>query len=169
MLIYHPAFDTYSAVFRISASLGQITRGKNTTLERIRILDFYLLFPSTLQGVTVPRNAIGLRRRVTTDINDYNKVQDPRRIFARLEPFQLSALNYLAARGIVNPDSLQNGKVERTSVSLPPEIERLVNESNEIDNDLISLLTGAFRTVDLYGSSGLKARTHLFEHRYDPT
>ena len=48
MLVYHPAFDMHHCVFRMVRLLNRLPVG-SCQVERMRILDFYLLFPSLIQ------------------------------------------------------------------------------------------------------------------------
>jgi len=168
MLIYNPAFDSHHAIFRLLRLLAP-AEASAYEIERIRILDFYLLFPATLRLVTFPRSAVRYRRSAAGPANRYERIEDPRRILDRLEPFQISGLRYLAARELIDVSLFAEGRVQRTAVAIPEPLASAVTEANAAESELIQLLVGPFRNVDLYGSSGLKARTQLFEYRYDPT
>lgn len=138
-------------------------------IDRIRILDFYLLFPGTLQHVTFPREARRYRRLIPDQQNRYERIEDTRRIFTRLEPFQMSAFRYLAARDIIDPANFLEDRVQRSKTSLPALLIEALTQANASDSGLMGLLAGPFSNLDLYGASGLRGRTHLFEHRYDPS
>lgn len=167
MLIYNPAFDTHHCIFRLLRLLTALPDA-SYELERIRILDFYLLFPATLNRVRFPRAALRHKRAAIGDFNRYERIEDPRRILNRLEPYQLSALRYLAARELIDVAIFAEGRVRRSSVPIPSELTGMIAEANRVERELVALLTGPFRDVELYGASGLKARTQLFEYRYDP-
>jgi hypothetical protein len=138
-------------------------------IERLRILDFYLLFPSTLKDVTFPRDAMRFKSVIPASPNPYEEVRDPNRIFTRIEPYQIAAIKYMAAHGLIDSEQLSTGKVRRTSISLPPGLIGTIDVATRKDKEILDLLTGPFRNIDLYGKSGLKARTNLFEFRYDPS
>lgn len=166
MLIYHPAFDSYHAIFRSLALLGELPIAPYE-IERIRILDFYLLFPVALQDVVFPRKAVQYRRKLLRDRNRYEWVEDPQLIFARLEPYQMAAFRFLAATDLIDGINFASGKIKRTGLPLPDALAENLSEFKATNSDLIQLLAGEFRGISLYGPSGLKSRTHLFEHRYD--
>ena len=84
MLIYHPAFDIYHGIFRLLRILSLAPRQK-FEIERIRILDFYVLFPSELPRYTFPGRSRPGRKQFKAE-NPYQSIADPKRIFFRLEP-----------------------------------------------------------------------------------
>lgn len=44
-MIYSPAFDLYHCIYRMLQILGRFTEGDIMETDRLRIYDFYLLFP----------------------------------------------------------------------------------------------------------------------------
>ncbi len=52
--------------------------------------------------------------------------------------------------------------------ALPSQLVHELESATAARAELLKLLTGPFKTIDLYGQNGLKARTGLFEYRYDP-
>ena len=168
MLIYHPAFDIYHCMFRMIRLLSKLPK-QSYEIERIRILDFYLLFPQQLKNVRFPREAVGYKKLFKERINPYEKIEDPLRIFLRLEAYQKESLNCLASYNIIDAKLLSEGKIQRTANEIPKELDNAIEKANSRFPEVIELLTGPFINIDLYGNSGLKARTELFEHRYDPS
>jgi len=164
MLIYNPAFDSYHCVFRILRLLSALPE-ETYDVDRVRILDFYLLFPSTLQNVRFPKNAVRYRRLIRNTQNRYDRIQDPRRIFDRLEGYQLTALRFLAGRDLIDPKLFAAQKVRRSLARLPHTLVDAISEANSRDSELVALLTGPFRNLELYGATGLRGRTQLFEYR----
>ena len=167
MLIYHPAFDMYHCMFRILRLLSKLPE-QAYEVERIRILDFYLLFPEQLNNVRFPREAVTYRKSFRNDINPFERIEDPLRIFLRLESYQKEALNCLASYNLIDSELLAESKIQRTDNELPNELVEAIEKATDRFPEVMELLTGPFRNIDLYGKSGLKARTQLFEHRYDP-
>jgi len=166
MLIYHPAFDMHHCVFRIVRLLNRLPAG-GYHVERLRILDFYLLFPCQLPDFRFPRSLARHKKTFTARKNRYDKLVDPYRIFLRLAPFQQEAFGCLAAHGLICPAQLVEGMVARTASPLPARLKATADEADRLAPDVIDLLTGPFQDVDLYGKNGLKARSDLFEYRYD--
>lgn len=167
MLVYHPAFDMHHCVFRMLRLLNRLPPGEYH-VERMRILDFYLLFPCQLPSFRFPRPLSRQRKTFAKRNNRYEKLTDPYRIFLRLAPFQQEAFGCLAAHGLINPTRLAESMVVRTASSLPDLLKATAEESDRLSPDVIDFLTGPLKDVDLYGKDGLKARSDLFEYRYDP-
>lgn len=165
MLIYHPAFDLYSAIFRALRLLDNQS-DQAIEIERFRILDFYLLFPFLLRDVEFPSNARKFKKHFLAKPNEYENISDPRRLFMRLEPYQLSALHCLASYSLIEPTLFKEKKVKRSSSPLPKGIQEAITKRNQ-DSLEIQLLSGPLATISLHGKNGLKSKTDLFEHRYD--
>ena len=166
MLVYHPAFDMHHCVFRMVRLLNRLPPGEYH-IERMRILDFYLLFPCQLPKFRFPRPLMRQRKTFEGRSNQYEKLTDPYRIFLRLAPFQQEAFGCLAAHGLINPVRLAEGMVARTTTFLPARLKATAEEADSLVSDVIDLLTGPLKDIDLYGKDGLKARSDLFEYRYD--
>jgi hypothetical protein len=166
MLLYHPAFDTYHSAFRLLLLMWK-SDDHETPFARLRILDFYLLFPTELESMSFPRSIMRERSRWKKLRSRYNQISDPRRVFDELASFQLSGLQTLVSTGL----AIQRGQSDVVSLVRDAVPEKLIVEletAGASQNDILSLLTGPFRTIELYGRDGLKARTGLFEYRYDP-
>jgi hypothetical protein len=167
MLIYHPAFDIYHAAFRMLRILNLSPKQK-FEIERLRILDFYLLFPNELFNFTFPMALLKKKKQFQSD-NLYQKINDPKRIFFRLEPYQICALKCLAARQFINAELFLDGKISRTEKPLPDGLNEAVEKANKTSPALVEFINDSLLKIDLYGKSGLKGRSDLFEYRYDFT
>jgi cell fate (sporulation/competence/biofilm development) regulator YmcA (YheA/YmcA/DUF963 family) len=135
---------------------------------RLRILDFFLLFPAELESMSFPRELLREKTKYKRLGNRYNRITDPRRVFDEIASFQISGVHILLSTGLIHQST------ESEVAKLRPEVlpEPLVNElrsSTAAQSDLLKLLTGHFKSIELFGRDGLKARTGLFEYRYDPT
>ncbi len=165
MLIYSPVFDIYHCCYRAIRILRK-TPSVELEIERWRILDFYLLFPVLMTDFRFPTEYKEFRRLIPSKQGKYRNVGDPKRIFFRMEPFQSAALNFLASHGVIlSRDLIDRRKIKWNEAACPPQLKNLVD--NEADDPVIQLLTGPFMSIDLFGKSGLKARSDLFQYRYD--
>jgi ABC-three component (ABC-3C) system Middle Component 5 len=168
MLIYHPAYDLYHCTFRFLRLLEKLPKLPHE-VDKLRILDFYLLFPSLLKRVSpLPRNALIFRRILKSFSDTYEEIADPHKLFSQLEPFQIASLRYLSSSDVLDAEHLSKGKVSRTARGLPTPLLDSINRANSEDAELLDFLIGPFFELDFYGSDGLKARTKLMEFRYDP-
>lgn len=166
MLLYHPFSDARHCVFRMLRLLEHIGQ-REVELQRLRIWDFYLLFPEALALITLPSGNTALKRQLNASRNVYDVMPDTKRAFARLEPMQQAAVRHLAAKNLIDASQLRDGKVVRTGIPLPDELRSMIVERNAASDALVNFLTTTFFTLELYGSQGVRQRTDLFDHRYD--
>ena len=167
MLLYHPAFDLNHCNFRLLRLLEALPRDAHE-LNKLRILDFYLLFPTLLKQVRMPRTAAGDKGMLKKIDVPYERIDDPYRLFLKLEALQRTALKSLASYNIIDAEYLREEKVLRTDKQLPSALVAAITKSNDNKPSVLGLLTGPLFDIEFYGDQGLKARTGLMEHRYDP-
>jgi len=166
MLVYHPAFDLYSCVFRIFQLLTFLKQ-KELEVDRLRILDFYLAFPSEISKIKFPQDLLALKTLFKKrSPNVYEELIDEKRIFDRMKAYQLSALKCIASYGFIDNDSLNKGIVRKTDKVIPEEILTKVNELSVEKENTIKFIVG-FQDLPLYGSFGVKYRTGLLDFKYD--
>jgi hypothetical protein len=171
MITYNAAFDPYHAIYRMAHIVQRIDKGESFEVDRVRIWDFYLLFPDKLYGITLKQDEQELRdyrkAYIARSHNPYEYSGDNRTLFEWIKPFQLSALNCLVSYGILSrPLYLENrvSVLHRKTLDgfLAKAGKLSVNESNSLS--FLGLLS---RNLPLTGASGLKARTRLLESKYD--
>ncbi len=168
MLVYHPAFDLHHCIFRMVCLLNRLPPGRHH-VERIRILDFYLLFPAQILEMRFPRSLLKKRKSFKKLINRFECLSDKYQLFLRLEPFQVEALGCLASHNLISADALGEGYVERSGIDFPDQLKKVIVQADARHSELIELLTGPLMEVPLYGHDGLRGRTELFEYHYDAT
>jgi len=163
MLVYHPAFDIYNCAFRMLQLLSNMEE-QEIELDKIRIWDFYLTFPNEARQITFPRDLFELKKIFKNKAdNPYEDLIDPRRIAERMQPYQISALKYLASFGLIDSKLFSKNIVKRTDKEIPRELKtKLEDISNEKQN-IIKLVKG----FNFLALRGLKERTGLLEFRYD--
>jgi hypothetical protein len=166
MLLYHPFFDVRHCVFRMLRLLEALAE-RDLEVQRLRIWDFYLLFPEALLRTTLPQGHSRLRKLLRGHQNRYDVMPDAKRAFARLEPIQEAALQHLAAIQLVDVARLRDGFVQRTAEAIPEELANLIHLRNAESHELIEFLTTTFFALELYGPRGVRERSDLFDHRYD--
>lgn len=166
MLVYHPAFDNYHSAFRQLVLLSNLP-GLTSNETQLRILDYYFLFPSELGGVTFPNDLRSEKKQWVKLKSRYNHIPDPRRLFDELKPYQEEGIRMLTATSVIEVDDV-SGNSKITLVNVPESLRSIVESATKEHFDILRLLAGEFSQIDLYGASGLKARTGLFEYRYDP-
>ncbi len=53
MITYNPAFDLYHSIFRMAHIVDRLSDGECFEIDKVRIWDFYLLFPSKLYDLSI--------------------------------------------------------------------------------------------------------------------
>lgn len=165
MLIYNQAYDLYHTMFRIL----QIMEKTNDTLEidKLRILDFYLAFPSELMEIRSFRGFKKYEKYIKAEKNNYEKIIDRKRLFFKMEYIQLSAIKALISYGIFDADEFKQGKVKKIYIKLSDSLLTRILSANDENPNLITLITGPLASMNLFGHLGLKERTNLIEFKYD--
>lgn len=171
MITYNPAFDLYHCMFRMAHILQKLDDGNPFEVNKVRIWDFYLLFPSKVYDITLHQEEADLikarKEYIKKTDNPYEYSGDNRKLFEWIRPFQVSALNCLVSCGILGRDDYLNNKV---CVINHKELDKFVEESGELTNrekNVLAFMGLLSRNMPLTGARGLKARTHLLEFRYD--
>jgi hypothetical protein len=171
MIIYHQAFDLYHTVYRMIQLLSYFKRGEYVEVERLRIWDYYLLFPNTLKEIRLKRSEKEIKdiikNLIEKEDNPYEEILDNRKMFEKIKPYQMTAIKSLASYGLINKDYLTSNRISTISS------DKFKNYSDKLDKleareiNAIKLLTSHFYQVSLYGEYGLKDRSKLLESKYD--
>jgi len=167
MLVYHPAFDLYNCIFRM-LQLLKYSKEDEVQLEKLRIWDFYLTFPSQVSDIVFPAHFFKLKQVFKDKHNPYEELSNPKQIFERMKSFQLTALKCLASYGFIDTKLLAKNIIKKTDKELPELLEKQLENLSVEKSNIIKLVTGPFYELPLYGQKGLKARTGLIEYKYDP-
>ena len=116
MLIYNQAYDLYHSIFRIL----QITEETKDVMEvdKLRILDFYLAFPTELLEIKAFRGFKKYEKYLKAKSNKYERVIDRKRLFFKMEHIQISAIKALISYGLIDADEFKKGKIRRTEIYL---------------------------------------------------
>lgn len=171
MIIYNQAFDYYHAIYRMIRLLTHYKRDEFVEVDRLRIWDFYLLFPEQVHSISLKKGDEDIREMrkkfVRQKNNPYNQVFDNKKVFEKLRPYQLTALQCLASYGIINKELLKENRVSVISEKLLLDYNAKFNELSYTEQNVIALMTLYFSTVSLFGPDGLKRRTNLMVSKYD--
>lgn len=171
MIVYNQAFDLYHTIFRFLHFLNKFEDGELIEIERLRIWDFYLLFPSEIHSIRLKRSESDIRKLRKAFIKDsnnpYEKIHEKRKIFEKIKQYQLAALNCIASYGIIDKSALNQHRVYIVNKKILLEFVGAFDEIARKERNVISLMTGHFNQVSLFGTDGLKSRTNLMESKYD--
>ncbi|EDT6764414.1 hypothetical protein AC423_004689 [Salmonella enterica subsp. enterica] len=167
MLIYHPVFDANHCAFR-ALMLLQEMQEKEIDIELFRLMDFYILFPNLLKMITpLPNELRSYKKTIKNIESPYENILNPKRVFMEVRRIQSIAFHHLLSKQLIDIDCFSNGKIKRTAIKLPENLQNELVKANFKNTDLFQLIVNGFGQVEFYGSKGLKRRTGLMEYRYD--
>ncbi len=164
MLIYHPAMDAYHCVFRILLILRRLDR---IEIDKARILDFYIVFPSAILSARLPESLRGTRKLLGSYKNPYRDPISPNTSFHEISRIQEAAINCIAASGLIDIPSLADGMLVRSKADLSNDLTKSIDIYLSKNSELAKIILDELSTIPLLGTDGLKHRTSLMEYRYD--
>ena len=171
MIVYNQAYDLYHTIFRFLQFLNRFDKGELIEIEKLRIWDFYLLFPSKIHSIRLKQNESDIRQLKKMFIKDsknpYEIITENRKVFEKLKPYQLAALNCIASYGIIDKSLLNQHRISVDNKNILTEFVEKYDELSEKEMNVISLMTSHFNKMSLFGVDGLKNRTKLMESKYD--
>lgn len=165
MLTYHPAFDIYHTTYRY---IRLLCSRDNQPIEagKISILDFYLVFPTEISAITLPRELRYFIKTVKHLKNPYNTAFNKQIIYKDMEVYQQLALDLLQANSLLDKENLKKTHILLKKEFLNHDYLKDVMTKNSTD-PIINFLANELGNISLYGKNGLKARTRLKEIKYD--
>ena len=162
MITYNPAFDLYHSIFRMAHILLKMDEPRPVEIDRVRIWDFYMLYPVQLNHVKVKQEEKEIRearKLLKLKETSYDYKGDVRKLFEWIKPFQVSALGCLVSCGILDKEQFENGLVST-----------FVEKAGDIsvhDGNILRFISFLFSGMSLTGVYGMKDRTRLLESKYD--
>lgn len=167
MLVYHPAFDANHCAYRFLHIL-YCSKAEKIEWDKLRLADFYYLFPHLLKLIKPLPKAISKGRKYFVKIPDpYENVPNPKRLMFDLRDIQNSTIASLVAKNIVNKESFHKGEVSLVIESLPKALIESFDDNPISHEDWFKLFSKEIPFIELLGSKGFKARSKLMEYRYD--
>lgn len=169
MLVYHPAQDPYHAAFRLTRIIAHAEMD-HFFADQLRILDFFLLYPSFLREIKFPQELKRWRSKVETAQNPYHVTGNALTLFTRLRPVQAAGLGLLVGSGFITGSGPEPVSVKfNPSTKSVLDVVALARDRNSSGDDLVVLefIARKLAKLPFFGRKGLKARTGLLEFRYD--
>lgn len=171
MIVYNQAFDLYHTIFRLLHFLNKFENETILEIERVRIWDFYLLFPSKIHEIRLKQSESDIRKLrkefIKDSSNPYERITENRKIFEKIKPYQQAALNCIASYGIIDKSLLNQQRISIINKDILVEFVDNFEELEPKEKNVIALMTSHFNQVSLFGNDGLKSRTNLIESKYD--
>ena len=171
MILYNNAFDLYHTIFRMLHLISKVDANDSIEVDRVRIWDYYLLFPSQIFHIKPRRNEIEFKKILKqlniSKTNPYQKVSDERMTLEKIRPYQIAALNCLASYNIISKNELLEDKIFILSKELLTQYVGSIGNLSWREKNIITIVTSQFYDISLFGENGLKRRSDLLESKYD--
>ena len=164
MLIYHPAYDAYHCLFRL---IKIIQISNKIEISKLRILDFYLVYPAEVAKISLPRDQVEIKKIAAKLKNTYHGPVNTFQAFRDMQHLQYAAISTLAASNILDGEKLSSGIIERTNTPLPDFFNYPEQMATSEENMIHIFILKTLSEMPLNGTNGLKQRTGLMEYRYD--
>lgn len=159
--IWHASRDPYHCAFRLLRLL--LACDGKMELERARILDIFLLFPSLLHRPHLTSDA----RKALRDLNiarpedGFVNLPSAATIFQDVRMYQNVAVTHLVAKGILATEALREGVLSLRPGSIPPELTKSIEIRNGDDAKFAEFLVNAWKDIPLRGGSSMYRRIGL--------
>lgn len=170
MITYNPAFDLYHSIYRMAHIIQKMDEGKSLEVDRVRIWDFFMLYPVQLNHVSLKQEEAEIRKaRKLLKLKEtpFDYKGDIRKLFEWIKPFQVSALGCLVSCGILNKEEFEAGHVLVSNSEKLKDFVACVGELSIQDSNILKFLSFLFGDMPLTGVYGMKYRTKLLESKYD--
>jgi hypothetical protein len=166
MLIYHQHHDTYHCIFRM-LSIISILGERNIEFAKLRIIDFYFVFPHLVDEISFPRmqGTKQIKAMSKSFPKPFESLPNKKRLFSEMGDFQIQAIRILSSKNILLED--KSGIVSKGNYFSNDCISDLLYNNIYIEEKFFSNLVNICFEIPLLGNSGLKMRTGLMEFRYD--
>lgn len=168
MLAYHPATDYFHCWMRIASILTD-AESESLEFDRVRVLDFWMCFPSEIAKSKIPRAySAELRRLVCSLPRAYEDSASFHQYFIKLGVIQRQVSQDMVAKGILRRDGFKDGLLVRNLESAHSELLERISQNWKLRSlEWYRLTLDIFVSFPLNGQDGLKARSGLLEYRYD--
>jgi len=171
MIVYQKSYDLYHTVYRMIKLLAHFKEEGEIEIDRLRIWDYYLLFPNRMINIQHKREEKDIKDIIKKFIlrpdNPYEQISNDRKMFEKIKPYQMTAIKCLASYGIINRDYLNLNRITSISNNLFAKYSDDFKNLSIQEENTIKLLTSHYYHVPLTGDNGLKQKTNLLESLYD--
>ncbi len=161
MLTYHQGFDIYHTAFRTLRVLNE-AETKSLEKDKLRIIDFIILFPNDLENMKMPVGSTSYRNLYKD--NRYNSIPNRKRLFIQLGKYFETSLQCLLTFGILDLESYKNSLIKLVNFEVAKKVLETSLNTSTIDVNIMAFIKGYLFEMNLHE---LKKRTELIEYRYD--
>lgn len=165
MIIYHPKTDLYNCIFRL-ISVAKIGEEKCFNVARLRMYDFFVLFPHFVEEVAFPKGTeySWLKSKAKELPKPYENMPDKKRLFSELSDYQIQAVQILKAKNILKEE--ESGLTVSDNF-YSDSVQSLLKDNFILKSEFFNKLVISLNDISLTGEKGLKKRSGLMEYRYD--
>src|SRR5476649_1667680 len=153
MLIYHPAYDAYHCLFRMIALIDHFNE---IEVDKARILDFYLIFPSLVSEIRMPHNYSSIKKIAKKYSNNYRNPISIVATFRDMHQIQIAAIRCLAATGLIELTELDRGVIKRSEREIPDGLLLSMHNFFNAKEDIYEFIFSKLSQFHLTGKDGLK-------------
>jgi hypothetical protein len=159
--VWHASRDPYHCAYRLLRLL--LAADGEIELERARILDIFLLFPSLIHRphLTSPVRKAIRELNIIKPEDEFVNLPSAASIFQDLRMYQNVAVTHLAAKGILKKASLKEGVLSLQRESLPTDLTVSLKSRDETDSKFAEFLVNAWKEIPLRGSQSMYRRIGL--------
>jgi hypothetical protein len=160
--LWHPSFDAYHCSFRFLRLLV-FQKEHSLVIEKLCILDFYVLYPFLLHRASILNEIRRAFRSLHIPKPSHQFVQLPseKSLYRELSIFQKAAATNLVAKGLLSRDPYLSGIASLVVGTIPGKLLADVEEANSEEIEFMDFLVNQFGALDLTGPRGLRALTGL--------
>ncbi len=168
MLLYHPMLDPYHCALRVLTLLSDADINE-IDWDRLRLLDFFIVFPHTLRCMRIPAKYRSKRAILASVPNPYENLPNMTRLFYQVSEIQEAGVRLLAAAELISKQSFKRGQicVAKHNDAQASALVAAMQKLHYRDEEWYDFVTRCLISYPLNGHGGLKERTGLMEHRHD--
>lgn len=166
MILYHPLKDANHCIYRMLSIL--VKSPSEISLERLRVIDFYHIFPHLLASISPWPNDIKKYKKYTREIPpSFESIPDKRRLFYELSEIHKQSILTLVSKGILDKDRAKSGIATINKNNIPEKILATIKCDEYNNSKIFEILTKGLTVTSWTGRNGLKDRSGLMEFIYD--
>tara|TARA_R110001606_G_scaffold292091_1_gene440029 strand:+ start:1279 stop:1782 length:504 start_codon:yes stop_codon:yes gene_type:complete len=166
MILYHPLKDANHCIYRMLSIL--VKSPSEISLERLRVIDFYHIFPHLLASISPWPNDIKTYKKYIKNIPaSFESIPDKRRLFYELSEIHKQSISTLISKGIIDKESAKSGVAILIKNSIPEKILITIENDEYNKSKIFEVLTKGLTMTSWTGRNGFKDRSGLMEFIYD--
>ena len=136
-------------------------------LARLRLFDFFLVFPHILTQMRLPKRYLKMRKVLKAIPSPYESTPSPTRLFYQIGEIQKTTVRLLVARTLIQKDIYLEGDAALTDSINGATFGSILNKQDFRNEGWYHFLVRELIEYPLDGPNGLKHRTGLMEFRHD--